>query len=423
MSRARFRALALLVPACLAAFWLLSGSTLPPGGPSARVRAFTRSIEFDFANWTLSALAQKAGQLALSAARYLPPEEQGRIVLDYVALIRNIQDLEGQVSSVYADPQVADADAASASAREELDGLDARRTELEPLAESVMQTQLQAILAETGFTLGGQSLPPILYKTSPPPLALIVSPRDVIRRDHHISIESDLTTDAREGLESQIDESLGVSSLTVPVGGIGLYPTMIMQTADVNFLAEVVAHEWIHNYLTLRPLGALYMGSPQMMTINETVASIAGKELGRRLVERFYPEFLPPPPAPPVDEPDGPPTQDPPPFDFRREMGETRRTVDALLEDGNVEEAEAYMESRRQVFWDNGYRLRKLNQAYFAFYGSYADEPGGAAGVDPVGEAVRTFRSRSPSLTEFVKRISWITSFEALQELLERPGH
>jgi hypothetical protein len=79
------------------------------------------------------------------------------------------------------------------------------------------------------------------------------------------------------------------------------------------------------------------------------------------------------------------------------------------------------MESRRQVFWDNGYRLRKLNQAYFAFYGSYADEPGGAAGVDPAGEAVRTLRSRSPSLTEFVKRISWITSFEALQELLESP--
>ncbi|MDX1438102.1 MAG: hypothetical protein R3335_14925, partial [Anaerolineales bacterium] len=91
---------------------------------------------------------------------------------------------------------------------------------------------------------------------------------------------------------------------------------------------------------------------------------------------------------------------------------------DELLAEGKVEEAEAYMENRRLFFWDNGYRLRKLNQAYFAFHGSYADRPGGAAGPDPVGEAVRTFREQSGSLAEFVKRISWITSFEGLQKLV-----
>ncbi len=50
---------------------------------------------------------------------------------------------------------------------------------------------------------------------------------------------------------------------------------------------------------------------------------------------------------------------------------------DELLAAGKIEEAEAYMEARRQVFWDNGYAIRKLNQAYFAFYGAYADVPGG----------------------------------------------
>jgi hypothetical protein len=73
------------------------------------------------------------------------------------------------------------------------------------------------------------------------------------------------------------------------------------------------------------------------------------------------------------------------------------------------------MEARRELFWENGYRLRKLNQAYFAFYGAYADQPGGAAGEDPVGAAVRDLRAQSPSLAAFIKRIAWMTSFDQLQ--------
>jgi hypothetical protein len=101
----------------------------------------------------------------------------------------------------------------------------------------------------------------------------------------------------------------------------------------------------------------------------------------------------------------------------------TRETVDALLEEGKIEEAEAYMEERRIFLWENGYQIRKLNQAYFAFHGAYADEPGGAAGEDPVGEAVRTLRAQSHSLAAFVNRMSWITSFEQLQQaILEDPS-
>jgi hypothetical protein len=98
-------------------------------------------------------------------------------------------------------------------------------------------------------------------------------------------------------------------------------------------------------------------------------------------------------------------------------MNETRTTTDALLADGKIDEAEAYMETRRQVFWENGYLIRKLNQAYFAFYGAYADQPGGAAGAteDPIGNAVRELRAQSSSLSEFLNRISWMWSFEQLQ--------
>ena len=101
-------------------------------------------------------------------------------------------------------------------------------------------------------------------------------------------------------------------------------------------------------------------------------------------------------------------------------MHETRVTTDALLAEGKIEEAEAYMEARRLVFLKNGYLLRKINQAYFAFYGAYADSPGGAAGEDPVGPAVRALREQSDSLADFVNTISWMTNFEQLQEAISQ---
>jgi hypothetical protein len=111
--------------------------------------------------------------------------------------------------------------------------------------------------------------------------------------------------------------------------------------------------------------------------------------------------------------------EDPAPFDFRAEMHETRVTADQLLADNKIEEAETYMEKRRQLFWENGYQLRKLNQAYFAFHGAYADVPGGAAGEDPVGPAVRALREQSDSLADFVNTIAWMTSFEQLQQAIK----
>jgi hypothetical protein len=72
------------------------------------------------------------------------------------------------------------------------------------------------------------------------------------------------------------------------------------------------------------------------------------------------------------------------------------------------------MEERRQFLWDNGYRLRKLNQAFFAFYGAYADTPG-EQGDDPIGPAILTVRETSQNLREFMDRMASIRSIEALQ--------
>ncbi len=403
---------------------LLVGPATPePPKPSQRIRAYTRPYEFDYLNWTLNALGVKYQQAALGAAAYLDAESQRQVVLDTRDLIGRIQQTEERLREIYTDPAIDDPQAASASLRAELAELEAQRRQLAPVAESVLQNMVARVAAEHGLTLAGQPVPPVLYHASPLPWALIVSHRDRIEQVTMVSLQTDTTLEQHIALEETVAAELDYSTLVVPVGGVGTYPTMVIQTTNLNFLAEVVAHEWIHNFLSLRPLGARYSETPELRIINETTASLAGVELGNQVIATYFPEFAPPPPAPPAPAttdpaPPAPAPAEPPAFDFRAEMRETRVTVDALLAEGKVEEAEAYMETRRAVFWENGYRIRKLNQAYFAFHGAYADEPGGAAGEDPVGAAVRQLRAESASLTEFVKRISWITSYEDLLELL-----
>lgn len=411
MSIARWYRVAFIL---ILATLVLTSSALASTDQKARTRAFTRAMEFDYASWTLEALGIKLEQAALGAQAYLPPQDRGKVVLDYLDLIREIQRTESELNQIFADPDVQDPQAAASPLVTQLERLNAQRDLLGPLAESIVQNQISVTVAEFGLALGGQPIPPVLYRTSPLPTALIVSPRDVIRQDENISLQPDLRVDLRAEVEERVDTALNVSSLVVDVGGIGIYPTMVLQTSNLDFLTEVVAHEWTHNFLTLRPLGLNYLKNAQLRTMNETAASIAGREIGRAVLERYYPEQAPPPPPPLPPETAEPIA--PPAFDFRAEMRETRVTADRLLAEGKIEEAETYMEVRRRFFVDNGYAIRKLNQAYFAFHGAYADQPGGAAGEDPVGAAVRQLREDSPSLAAFLKRIAWMASYEELQE-------
>jgi hypothetical protein len=146
--------------------------------------------------------------------------------------------------------------------------------------------------------------------------------------------------------------------------------------------------------------------------MNETTASIAGHEISALVLKHYYPEMAAEYTVQAVNLPPSPARAD---FNFNAEMHITRVQVDALLAQGRITEAETYMEQRRQFFWQNGYAIRKLNQAYFAFYGAYADTPGGPAGEDPVGPAVRLLRAQSATLTDFLKTIAQMDSFQQLQ--------
>ena len=399
----------------------LTGAATRGPGPEAGAHAVTWKLEFDYISWVADAALLKLGQASLGAERYMEEEAQSQLVRDTMVLVQDIQISEGQLNALHANPVQASVAPEIEDLNAHLDELYRQRGLMAPLAESILQRQISAVLAEQGFTTWGQPLPPLLFHCTPLPWALIASPRDTIAQVANISLRTELTLEDHIAVEDAVAAQQDLSTLVVPVGGIGVYPTMVAQSSSLPWLIEVASHEWTHNYLTLRPLGLLYYQNQDLTTMNETTANIAGKELSTAVIDRYYPELAPPPPALPASSAEAPAETSPPPvpvFDFRAEMHATRIAVDALLAEGRIEEAEAYMEAQRLIFWEHGYIIRKLNQAYFAFYGSYADSPIGPAGEDPVGAAVRELRSRSSSLIEFVNRMAWLTSFEDLQRVL-----
>lgn len=392
-----------------------------------KVRAYTRNIEFDYVEWMANAIVLKMKAASIDVPYTMDRTEQKKLVMEYLRVTQTILEKENQLSQLYADASLPDKEKATEDIRSELAELYARQSELAPLAEAVLQDQISQVLAKNELTAGGQPIPNVWYHSTPLPMALIISPRDHIEQTANISVNTDLTLDEQVKLEDEVAHGLDVSTLVVQIGGVGVYPTMVMRTTNLLWMLSTIAHEWTHNYLTMRPLGMLYSETPELRTMNETTASIVGDEIGALVIKEFYPELQASASPPrlglisqPFNRPD-PGTLPRPPFDFRAQMHETRINVDAMLAEGKVEEAEAYMEERRQIFLKNGYLLRKINQAYFAFHGAYADVPGGAAGEDPVGPAVRALREQSDSLANFVKTIAWMSSFDQLLETVNQP--
>jgi len=371
---------------------------------------------FDFIGWELNALGNKALYSLAPPHSFLRRDEQKEIVLRFFDQLRQVQSLEGQIATIYADPAVADPESATVDIQQQLEQSREQLAKLQPLAEGILEEQIAAVLADEGITAAGRTFPPVKLHFTPLPAMLIVSPRDRIEAIRFFALEHGLETPERVEIESAVDEKLNVSSLVSNIGGLAAYPAMMLESSSFNWVMSTGAHEWTHHYLTLHPLGFLYDTDPQLRTMNETTANIVGGEIGAEVVRRYYPELVPPPPQPPAEPATGA-EPEPPAFDFRAEMRITRLRVDELLAQEQIEEAEAYMETRRQVFWDNGYRIRKINQAYFAFYGAYADEPG-AQGADPVGPAVMELWARSASLKEFLEAMSPLTSFGELETLL-----
>ncbi len=274
---------------------------------------------------------------------------------------------------------------------------------LRPRVELLIQGQMGAALrsAGVGYRLGALDLsfPPLFFRFEDLPKLLVVSPRAHIDRTATVLLNPALTPEDAERLEASLSDRQ-YSVLVTQIGGLGVYPSMVPDSSDVRGTLRTVAHEWTHQSLSLRPLGWRYAFGAEkdsrMVTINETVAEMVGREIGDAVYHRYYG-------GPPPEQARAPQQED----RFRGTMRETRVRVDGLLAQGKVGEAESYMESSRLELARQGYYVRKLNQAYFAFYGSYADEPSMAGRVgENIGRRIHALRERSASLGDFLWRSS-----------------
>jgi hypothetical protein len=247
--------------------------------------------------------------------------------------------------------------------------------------------------------------PPVLVTLTQPPNVLVISPRTELRVISSVVLRT-IDTSAQERLEASAD-STGTSSLVAPIGGLATYPSMVLQEDSPERVLTSVAHEWLHQYLIFYPLGAEYWARQETREINETAADLVGREIGSQLSARYQLRR------------GG--SQTPPPqsgaFDFRAFMRETRVHVEELLASRQVEQAEAYMRTRRDELQQHGVTIRKLNQAYFALYGSYG---GGAAAspTNPIPDLLRQLRARSGSLAEFVFQVRAVTTVEQLRTVV-----
>ena len=101
--------------------------------------------------------------------------------------------------------------------------------------------------------------------------------------------------------------------------------------------------------------------------------------------------------------------------EFYSDMREIRLAVDDYLAKGEIDAAEQFMEQKREELAAKGYYIRKLNQSYFAWHGTYANQP---ESVSPIGAELRELRSQCSSVGQFLAITSQMTSERDLKNRL-----
>jgi hypothetical protein len=302
-----------------------------------------------------------------------------------------------------------------------VDDLEEERAALENRVEDIIEGRVTAVLEDEGLMTGpppftdlGLVFPPVDFEFDAPPRVLAVSPRDRIELERSYLLRPGIPREEVEEIEREAEVEGDSSALVVQTGGVATYPSVLADLDDYEGLVDTVFHEWIHQYLLMYPLGRSYFNSGETRTLNESVANIAGSELARVYLERYGRLEAEPAVATP-----SPTTAAEAAFDFTAEMRALRTEVEALLAGGEIDEAEALMAEKRDYFEEKGRYIRRLNQAFFAHYGFYADT---GASIDPIGPGLQDLLERSGSPGEFVRRAAGITSRGNLEEVLQTPS-
>jgi hypothetical protein len=380
--------------------------------------------EYSVGAWETRHFAGKWLYLIGAKFRDKPSIEQENATLrEFFALARDIDELEAALSDSETRGQGRDAAKESA-----LDAKRSRRAELQAETERILEGRVTQVLDEQGITrsagLGRVVWPPVAFDFTDAPRMLAQSPRDRIELIEQTPLREGLSLPEIERIETETGKKNDTAALAFPLGGYGAYPTLVDFGDDYERSVRVVTHEWMHNYLFFRPLGIRYNANNALRTINETVADLVGAEVAQEVVRRWPIEppkpapATPPAPASPEVQPEQP--QQPERVNAIAELRKLRGEVDALLAQGKVEEAEALMEQRRQDLAARGFRIRKINQAYFAFLNLYAGAAGNQVATNPLGPKVDEVRKRTVTLKDFVDVIGNVTSVRELDEAIAR---
>jgi len=391
---------------------LLSGGCAPGRDFDAHLNSIVKPYLFSIVRWESRAIPHEASQWLFG--KYKKIDDEAQMVTEYFSATERIKTLKSEIEAANAGSGEGDLPSLEA----ELSRLQERKMALQGAVEGIIEKQIRDTLAQRGIFNPiielKVSFPPVNFKLEKPPYLLVVSPRDRIESMREITLKPSLILEEMENIEARVDES-GISSLVVELGGLGAtYPTFVTDEASLQFTLDTTAEEWLHQYLVFKPLGFRYLldltglsRDYEIAIMNETLASMVSKEIGSIVYEKYYAEYEPGANQSQAQEPE---------FDFNREMREIRKTVDIYLARGEIEQAEEFMEQKRQYLTTIGYYIRKLNQAYFAFHGAYADSP---ISVSPIGLELKTLRAQSASLKDFLNTVAAMTSRQDLRDSIK----
>lgn len=396
-----------------AAYLLLAGLLLAPSGDRLHItpaRDVASDYVFSLVQWHAANFFDKWVHLAWEAAAggEVGREERIEIVHDYLqtSLLREKEErqMEGRIARTGGE-RAAKVERIS---RDVLDELRDRQRALRPRAEEAVESELSAVLEDEGFGWRGPLLfPPVDIKFARMPTMIVTSRRDKIERLDRLLLQPDLEHIKRGELEDTLLSEYGLSAFVGDLAGLSTYPTLVTDTDSLRSIMRTAAHEWLHVYWFFRPFGQSFWSSSEMGTLNETAADIAGRELGDAAFARMGGDL--------EDNARRYQPQEERDIRFTEMMRETRRRTEELLAEGRVLEAEEYMKERWWRLRLGGYGIRKLNQAYFAFYGIYGES---ASSVSPIGDRMAEFRSYFRSVGEFVRALSGVSSYGEFLELL-----
>ena len=307
-------------------------------------------------------------------------------------------------------------------AESQIDSLIGERNRIRDAVEELLEAAISTELIRLGLHQDGEFIwPPVDFRIDDTPHVFVTSPRDEIRRNSVRLLRPDLTEQDKQQMEDQVFETADLSSVVLPTGGLASFPNLVPSDYSLQSLLEVSAHEWLHAYLLFHPLGRAYWSNGDMTSLNETLANRFGQEVGRTVYNRLTGKdvnVLEPPYNPQHDTEDDDNDEDgaKAPFDARDFLHDTRHQTEQLLEQGKIEEAETYMEVRRQTLVENGHNIRKINQAYFAFHGTYADSPSSTSNL---ANQIWQLRQQTPNAGTLVKQLQTIANYNQFLQLLD----